>query len=1209
MQTKTLFKRGTALLAAAAMCTLIAVPVLAEGADDTIHIGSVSDLKQLAANCALDSWSEGKTVSLDTNIDLSGEDFELIPTFGGNFEGNGHTISGYSLADEYSPAAFFGWVQEGGTIQNLNVEGEICPDGDRSLVGGIVGHNYGRIINCCFSGAIEGLTQVGGIAAFNEESGRIENCSANGTVLARSSAGGIVGENEGAVIACTNGADVNTTLQPKESDDTLEDISQRFKSLIENGTLDSSDLTLDIGGIAGYSSGSITACTNNGSVGYEYVGYNIGGIAGRSDGFISLCDNHGTVQGRQDVGGIAGQAAPDLELNLSAGTIRQLADAFDEMQRLVDIASDTSEANSDTMHETMELLNDYLAKASDSANALEDGVSEFADEAADEAQRTADVMDETIRRMRIIKDEAQPAIDNMDGTLDKLSKILYQLAVESGVGALATGTLTAATGTARSSVSTLEDSLELLESGASMMTIELSPDASTVAKATTVAKQLSGLAQVLSALNSLDGLVNIKSGSTISQQQAAELSDVLKQQGYNEDQIYQTLLAYQKLYGDMGLTSQQATNVAGQLSEASSALSGSANTLGTLQALASGLNSASAAQSAANLAGSLSTLMDAIPDLKTSLNLAGVSLGIMTVDAAALGITMAQLGRLTHTLAESVDLAQPAIDDAEALLDYLDEQPDINIPRLDDETRAHGDELLSAFSGVTEQVAVLSDKAYDTSSDLNDQVRDISDQAAVISDLLIDALEKASDPDASNYFEDISAQSAADGAAGQILSSENDGKISGDLNVGGIAGAQSIESVFDPDDDMDELSLGGLNGVYESRAVLRECKNEGRVTAKKQNAGGIVGHASLGLIDKCFGYGMTESEEGEAVGGIAGLCSTSVKNCWAKCFLTGETYIGGIVGKSVDNDALGLSTCVENCRAMVEISGAKQFYGAIAGESTGDFDGNLFVANGLNGLDYRSIAGEAEPVSYEEMLEIENLPEEFKLLTLLFVTEDEEIIKKVSFEYGTSFGSDIWPETPQKENCYTQWDKTDLTNLTFDTIVTAEYIDHVQTLASSQTREDGRAVFYIEGSFTENDAVACTQQEGNAEAVLSATGGEDDENIEFWRLVVPNDGATAHTVRYLPTKGSAADVKVYQLSSDGSGWTELEVSTNGSYAAFNMEGGSAELLIYSEPDGLKIWMLAAAAVCIGAAALCCGLIGRRKKNGHGIQAEKDTPRT
>jgi len=137
--------------------------VLADG-DGAIHIKSAEDLRSLAHSCTLDSWSRGKTVVLDNDIELTDDDELPIPTFGGTFNGNGHTISGLSITQSVSPAGLFGVLQKDAVIKNLNVEGTVTPSGDSENIGGIVGENHGTIESCTFNGSVSGKRSVGGIA-------------------------------------------------------------------------------------------------------------------------------------------------------------------------------------------------------------------------------------------------------------------------------------------------------------------------------------------------------------------------------------------------------------------------------------------------------------------------------------------------------------------------------------------------------------------------------------------------------------------------------------------------------------------------------------------------------------------------------------------------------------------------------------------------------------------------------------------------------------------------------------------------------------------------------------------------------------------------------------------------------------------------------------------------------------------------------------
>ena len=89
--------KGLSALLAAVMLIQLLTPLAWAAEPDTITIRTAEDLIGLSRSCALDSWSQGKTVSLVEDIDLTGISFQSIPTFGGTFEGGGHTISGLSL--------------------------------------------------------------------------------------------------------------------------------------------------------------------------------------------------------------------------------------------------------------------------------------------------------------------------------------------------------------------------------------------------------------------------------------------------------------------------------------------------------------------------------------------------------------------------------------------------------------------------------------------------------------------------------------------------------------------------------------------------------------------------------------------------------------------------------------------------------------------------------------------------------------------------------------------------------------------------------------------------------------------------------------------------------------------------------------------------------------------------------------------------------
>ena len=306
-------KRISALLLCLLLVLSLPVTALAEEAKDTDEAAAAEEgttlriLRQkqfldFAENCRLDSYSRNLSVVLLADIDLTGVDFAGIPIFCGNFDGNGHTVSGLSITRDGSNMGLFRYVDASALIQNLTVSGEIIPDGSRSAVGGIAGHNAGKIQNCFFDGTVSGSDDVGGIAGINAITGIVDGCHSKGVITGDHRVGGIVGNNLGVIRSCNNRSAVNTTAE--ENQVKLSDIS--FDTI--TGSESVSTVT-DIGGIAGTSSGVIRQSKNRGNVGYQHMGYNVGGIAGTQTGYLYKCENFAQVYGRKEVGGIVGQIA------------------------------------------------------------------------------------------------------------------------------------------------------------------------------------------------------------------------------------------------------------------------------------------------------------------------------------------------------------------------------------------------------------------------------------------------------------------------------------------------------------------------------------------------------------------------------------------------------------------------------------------------------------------------------------------------------------------------------------------------------------------------------------------------------------------------------------------------------------------------------------------------------------------------------------
>lgn len=300
-----------------------------------ISVSTEEELAELAANCGLDSWSRDKYIKLTGDIALSEHCDLMFPTFGGIFDGCGYTISNLQTEASGSALGLFRYIRQGAVVKNLTVTGRVYPEGSRSSVGILAGVNYGRIVNCSVSGSIAGDEAVGGLVGVNEASGEIRACSSGAMVAGDHSVGGICGVNYGTLNNCSNSGKINTYSAEVTYD--LEDIT--MESLEQLNSMNNVAAHTDTGGIAGYSEGKIYYCTNTGAVGYQHVGYNTGGIVGRlHQGYVQNCTNSGEILGRKDVGGIAGQMEPFLEIQYLNDKLQEIDRETEELLNLLDAA-------------------------------------------------------------------------------------------------------------------------------------------------------------------------------------------------------------------------------------------------------------------------------------------------------------------------------------------------------------------------------------------------------------------------------------------------------------------------------------------------------------------------------------------------------------------------------------------------------------------------------------------------------------------------------------------------------------------------------------------------------------------------------------------------------------------------------------------------------------------------------------------------------
>lgn len=93
---------------------------------------------------------------LTDDIDADGAAVS-IPIFLGDFDGQEHKITGLCLTESCSECGLFSRVENGASVRNLTVEGEVIPAGTQTDVGGIVGQMVPDITLRFSSGGLDEL--------------------------------------------------------------------------------------------------------------------------------------------------------------------------------------------------------------------------------------------------------------------------------------------------------------------------------------------------------------------------------------------------------------------------------------------------------------------------------------------------------------------------------------------------------------------------------------------------------------------------------------------------------------------------------------------------------------------------------------------------------------------------------------------------------------------------------------------------------------------------------------------------------------------------------------------------------------------------------------------------------------------------------------------------------------------------------------------
>ena len=183
-------------------------------ADDATYIIYTADgLKAWATEVQNDA-SLNCTLADDITLPVvtdGGSNWTPIQGYAGTFDGGGKTITGLTINKSTMNVGLFASIAEGGTVKNLKLDKVNVTA--NSNVGAIAGENRGTIENCSVSGSVTGSSDnscVGGIAGWHNN-GSITDCHSSATVEGLSRVGGIAGKSNASITACSSTGDVTAT--------------------------------------------------------------------------------------------------------------------------------------------------------------------------------------------------------------------------------------------------------------------------------------------------------------------------------------------------------------------------------------------------------------------------------------------------------------------------------------------------------------------------------------------------------------------------------------------------------------------------------------------------------------------------------------------------------------------------------------------------------------------------------------------------------------------------------------------------------------------------------------------------------------------------------------------------------------------------------------------------------------------------------------
>ena len=1124
---------------------------------EEISIGTVEEFLKFADNCKLDTWSVNKKVTLTNDISLLGTDFEGVSTFGGIFDGAGHTISSFNIDKGMSYIGLFTNVQSSAVIINLNVQGSIIPFGEQITLGGIAATNNGYIRNCKYTGVIKGNDYVGGIVGVNQLTGVIDDCSCSGYVHGVHFTGGIAGSNMGYVVNCTNESFVNTTNTDTQI--TIDSMSTLNKviSMVKNANSEDEDANADVtssdtGGIAGQSIGLISGCVNTGEIGYEHVGYNVGGIAGRQSGYLLKCTNSGKILGRKDVGGIVGQAEPYVTVDLSTDIAYQLTEAIGKLHDLVSVTLRDTRNQSNVISNRLSIIQDYTGKALNDVKYIANGTIDYANGvsgAATEAFSRVDyVIDEAAKQNGPL-DHAEEAMSDVKKSAVDIRTAFSKLNVDEYIP-----------DDRREEYNAAKTVLE----GAEAQYTDNYNGAINPCRNNAIYAQKENYASTKSTNTTGTKLVYISSatGADITAQMgvAVNSTDIQNKTGASTEGYWQ--------HEDGTAFPSSDTKKYPDDADLYAAANATAITAASTYAKSQYTNGGAAGYE-----------KDVMNSSQTVMSILAEAAKLMADDMRP------DVVKGMQELEDAAGNLENAGHDTRSIIDNIAGRDNITFPTFSDEYRLRTTSFVDNMQGMNDNFGLLNSEMNNATGVLTTDLDAVNDQFNTIMLLFADATDGVLEMDYTQSFEDVSLDEADTCTDATIDSCINYGRVEGDIDVAGIAGTMGIEYEYDKESDITGIKDSKLSTSYLTKCVLRKNNNYNNSIAEKNYVGGICGLQEMGTITSCANMGNIKSNSGEYVGGICGRSLSNIVMSTSTGIMNGKSYVGGITGDGMH---------ISQCQTLIKIDDADNWFGAISGhiDEKGIVRNNFFISDELAGIDRSSYTGKAQPEKFDS----ENVPYDFKSLTVTYMLEDEDlpngeqVIKKLNQKYGRTVDMEDYPRVNDKDGYYVVWDKGNIDEIKTDEIITAKYVKYRTTIGESFSGSDSfyQGEILVDGMFKEDDVLTVDKNvrysiDSIADIMIDTSSFEDYETI---KLSIPSDGQSSHVIRFRPQKtlyDAWEEFSVYKMNDDGSTVLLNSLGEMGQYQTYEVEGNDITLNIRFEKSSdrlKKIIMIAIAAVVL-----------------------------